>query len=212
MAATQIAQIPTAPGGFSLPGTVVHAAAGTEIFAEGSKPDSFFKMLCGVARVSRILTDGRRQIQDFPAAGDIFGLDTDGARQTAAEAVSDCTLLAYRRPSVEALARLDGKAGRLLFNFAMQELSRAQAHGLLLGRRAAAEKMAGFLLILARRSADGHGVTLAMTRQDIADHLALTSETVSRTLSQFERDGLIALVSTRDLRLRNPAALEALTA
>ena len=51
-----------------------------------------------------------------------------------------------------------------------------------------------------------------MTRQDIADHLALTIETVSRTLSQFERDGLIALVSTRDLRLRNPAALEALTA
>ena len=94
----------------------------------------------------------------------------------------------------------------------MQSLAQAQGHSLLLGRRGAMEKVASFLLTWATHSADRHIVHLAMTRQDIADYLGLTIETVSRSLSQLERDGVITLSSVREIRLKNIEALEDLAA
>ena len=133
-------------------------------------------------------------------------------RLLCAEAVSDCTLVSYRRRSIETLAQNDESITRQLFQYAMQNLAHAQGHSLLLGRRGASEKMASFLLSQAEHSADGRTVTLAMTRQDIADYLGLTIETVSRSLSLFERKGVIALANTRELRLKNIEALEDLAA
>ena len=86
----------------------------------------------------------------------------------------------------------------------MHNLTQAQNHSLLLGRRGAAEKVASFILGWAGRCAGESIVYLAMTRQDIADYLGLTIETVSRSLSQFERDGVIALPTTRQLRFSTP--------
>ena len=94
----------------------------------------------------------------------------------------------------------------------MKSLTHAQEHSLLLGRRGAAEKVAVFLLNWAGRTTKSGTLRLAMTRQDIADYLGLTIETVSRSLSQFERDGVIALSSIRDVRLLNNEALEDLAA
>jgi CRP/FNR family nitrogen fixation transcriptional regulator len=89
----------------------------------------------------------------------------------------------------------------------MRSLARAQVHALLLGRRSAVEKVAAFLVDWATHSANTGTVTLEMTRQDIADYLGLTIETVSRTLSQFERDGMIQFSTARHIRLTDPAAL-----
>jgi CRP-like cAMP-binding protein len=61
-------------------------------------------------------------------------------------------------------------------------------------------------------SAPGKLITLVMTRQDIADYLGLTIETVSRSLSQLEREGVIALPSLREVRLNNIPALQTLAA
>ena len=82
----------------------------------------------------------------------------------------------------------------------------------LLGRRGAAEKVAGFILSWARRCEAEGVVHLAMSRQDMADYLGLTIESVSRSLSQFERDGVIALPSTRQLKVLDAGALEDLAA
>jgi CRP/FNR family transcriptional regulator, nitrogen fixation regulation protein len=92
----------------------------------------------------------------------------------------------------------------------MQSLARAQDHALLLGRRSAVEKVAAFLVEWAGRSADPATAILAMTRQDIADYLGLTIETVSRTLSQLEREAMIGFASARHIRLKDPRALRAL--
>jgi CRP/FNR family nitrogen fixation transcriptional regulator len=199
-------------GALSTAGTVIQVAEGREIFAEGDAADVFFKVMSGVVRVCKFLSDGRRQIEAFHAAGDVFGLDLDGMRQLSAEAVSDCTLISYRRQAVESLAQKDEKISRQLFHFAMQNLARARQHSLILGRRAAAEKMAGFLLDQAAASADRRSVMLTMTRQDIADYLGLTIETVSRTISQFERQGMITLLNSREFRLSNIESLENLIA
>jgi CRP/FNR family transcriptional regulator, nitrogen fixation regulation protein len=193
-------------------GTVVNVAEGREIFAEGDETDVFYKVISGVVRVCKFLNDGRRQIEAFHVAGEVFGFELGGEHNLSAEAVSDCTLISYRRRNIEMLAQKDETVTRQLFQYAMQNLAQAQTHSLLLGRRGAAEKVATFLLAWAKHSADKRVVTLAMTRQDIADYLGLTIETVSRSLSQFERDGVIALPNTREVHLRNIEALEDLAA
>ena len=193
-------------------GTVIQVAQGREIFAEGNETDVFYKVISGVVRVCKFLSDGRRQIEAFHVAGEVFGFELGNERMLSAEAVSDCTLVSYRRRNVEMLAQKDETVTRHLFQYAMKSLAQAQSHSLMLSRRGAAEKVASFLLSWATHFADKRAITLAMTRQDIADYLGLTIESVSRSLSQFERDGLIALPNTRDVRLKNIEALEYLAA
>jgi CRP/FNR family nitrogen fixation transcriptional regulator len=90
----------------------------------------------------------------------------------------------------------------------MRNLARAQHHAILLGRRSALEKVAAFLLTWAEQSACARGtIALAMTRQDIGDYLGLTIETVSRTLSQLERDDVIELPSVRQIKVKDLLAL-----
>ena len=193
-------------------GTVIQIPAGREIFAEGDDTEVFYKVVSGVVRICKFLNDGRRQIEAFHIAGEVFGFERTGERRLSAEAVNDCTLVSYRRRSVEMLAQKDDSVTRQMFQYAMHSLEQAQTHSLLLGRRGAAEKVAAFLLDWAGRCDQQHTVHLAMTRQDIADFLGLTIETVSRSLSQFERDGVIALPNAREVRILDQGELEELAA
>jgi len=95
----------------------------------------------------------------------------------------------------------------------LQSLERAHEHMVLLGRKTAQEKMATFLLDLAERLDRSDRVELPMQRTDIADHLGLTIETVSRTLTQMVRAGLIKLAAAgRTIILSDKAALQQLNA
>ncbi len=193
-------------------GTVIHVAEGREIFAEGDDTHLFYKVISGVVRVCRFLSDGRRQIEAFHVEGEVFGFELGEERLLSAEAVGDCSLISYRRGHIETLAKKDQAVAHQLFQYAMQNLAQAQGHCLVLGRRGAAEKVASFLLDWAQHSMDKGVIHLAMTRQDIADYLGLTIESVSRSLSQFERNGVIALPSARQVRMLNTDALEDLVA
>lgn len=193
-------------------GTVIEVPEGHEICAEGDETDLFFKVVSGVVRVCKFLQDGRRQIESFHTAGEMFGLELGEERQLSAEAITGCSLIAYRRRAVEQQALTDKVVSQQLFQHAMQSLSQAQAHSLLLGRRGAAEKVAGFLLDWASRIPKGTSLHLAMSRQDIADYLGLTIETVSRSMSQFEREGTIALSGARHVNILNRNTLLALAA
>jgi CRP/FNR family transcriptional regulator, nitrogen fixation regulation protein len=193
-------------------GTVQTIAQDQEVFCEGGNADYFFKVVSGVVRTCKFLADGRRQIDAFYVAGDIFGFETDGPHKLSAEAVTSCTVIAYRRTKVDVLAECDKTLSLELLNFAMRGMAKAQEHSLLLGRRGAVEKVAGFLLAWASNCTNHKTISLAMTRQDIADYLGLTIETVSRTLSQLERDHVIELPSARQIQLRNLDMLEDLAA
>lgn len=193
-------------------GTVIEIAEGTEICAEGEETETFYKLVSGVVRVCKFLSDGRRQIEAFHVAGELFGLELGEERLLSAEAVTDCSLIAYRRRSVEQQAKCDQAVSQQLFQHAMQSLARAQTHSLLLGRRGAAEKVAAFLLEWTTKAGKGDSLHLAMSRQDIADYLGLTIETVSRSMSQFERDGVIVLSGARQMRLADREALASLAA
>jgi CRP/FNR family nitrogen fixation transcriptional regulator len=191
-------------------GTVLHFSQDREIYGEGNGAELFFKILSGVVRTCRFLADGRRQVDAFYVAGELFGFETGAHYGLSAEAVSDCTLIAYRRRGLEAAAATDGTVSQGLYLHAMRSLARAQEHSQLLGRRDAAEKVAAFLLQWANPAPDGEVASLAMTRQDMADYLGLTIETVSRTLSRFERSAIIVLQSARQIKLKDLPALDQL--
>jgi CRP/FNR family transcriptional regulator, nitrogen fixation regulation protein len=188
-------------------GSVQNFGQDREIFNEGATADHFYKVVAGVVRTCKFLVDGRRQIDGFHVPGDIFGLEPGAEHRLSAEAVSDCTVIAYRKTKLA-----DTNLSREVLCFAMTGMARAQHHSLLLGRRSAVEKVAGFLLDWAQKSSSQATVSLAMTRQDIADYLGLTIETVSRTLSQLERDHVIDLPSARQIHLRNLDMLDDLAA
>lgn len=185
---------------------------GEELFAEGDAADWFYKVVTGAIRTSKLLSDGRRQIGAFHLAGEIFGLEAGRNHRFTAEALAGATVLAYCRTSLGPSARDGGALREEVLASAIRSLDRAQEHMLLLGRKTAQEKVAAFLLDMADRMPDGNGqFELPMPRSDIADYLGLTIETVSRTLSQFTRDGLIRLpAASRSIELCNLQALRQL--
>lgn len=199
-------------GALPMTGSVQHFAQDREIYGEGDDADVFFKVLAGVVRTCKFLSDGRRQIDAFHVAGDVFGFEAGEEYRLSAEAVCDCTLISYRRRGVERLAVSSDALSQQLFSYVMRSMTRAQDHALLLGRRSAVEKVAAFLIEWAQHAPRTGTITLAMTRQDIADYLGLTIETVSRTLSQLERDAVIELPSARQIRFKDPVALRELNA
>lgn len=186
-------------------------AKGEEVFAEGEAADFFYKVMSGTVRVCKLLSDGRRQIEAFPLPGDIFGLESGAEHHFTAEAVEDTVVLAFRRSRFASLVHDNPAFGDQIMSAMIQSLERAQEHMVLLGRKTAQEKIATFLLDMSRRLAKGDRVELPMQRTDIADHLGLTIETVSRTLTQMVRDGLIKLAATgRTIVLSDKGGLQAL--
>ncbi len=92
----------------------------------------------------------------------------------------------------------------------MRGIDQARGHAMLLGRCSAIERLCAFLLECAEQSKERRLVTLEMTRQDIADYLGLTVETVSRCFGQLKCRGLIEFVSARQVKLLDPAGLRAI--
>jgi CRP/FNR family nitrogen fixation transcriptional regulator len=191
-------------------GAVQSFVQNQEIYGEGDDAEIFYRVVSGVVRTCKFLSDGRRQIDAFHIAGDVFGFEAGHEHALSAEAVCDCAVIAYRWRDIDKLLA-DGEAlPHPLFAYAMQSLARAQEHSILLGCRNATEKLAVFLTDWATHSRDGEVITLEMTRQDIADYLGLTVETISRVLSVLEQDALIDRPSVRGIRLKDPARLRAL--
>lgn len=209
MAVRQGFPTPSALGLAALPaiGPRLSFSREEEIFGEGEPSDYIYQVLEGVVRTCRFLGDGRRQIEDFHLAGEYFGLETAEDHTCSAEAVGAVTVLLIRRSTLSELSARDvAVAGRLL-DLTMSSLTRSQKHVAMLARKGAGERVAAFLVDFAERSGASTFVELPMSRQEIADYLGLTIETVSRTFSQFEAEGVIGLPDRRRVLLRNPQRL-----
>ena len=191
-------------------GVTLHLSRDQELYGEGEPADQVYKVVRGAVRSFRLLSDGRRQICDFFLPGDIFGIETRSERWVTVEALTDTVVIAARRSGLADDG--DSRAARGLWALAMADLQRSQEHVLTLGRRSAHERVAGFLVDMAERLGDSGHLDLPMTRQDMADYLGLTIETVSRTLSHLQATGLIKLAGCRSINLSKPRALAELSA
>lgn len=200
--------IALAPG-VELPAFTMKFARNEEVFTEEESADFVYKVISGAVRAVRILSDGRRQISAFHLPGDVFGLECGETHRHSAEAVVESEIALVRRSAVEAAAQSDGAVARKLWQATSGDLLRLQDHTLRLGRKTAVERVASFLFELSARrppAATAAEITLPMGRLDIADYLGLTIETVSRTLTQLERDHAISIPSARAVVLHGALA------
>jgi CRP/FNR family nitrogen fixation transcriptional regulator len=181
-----------------------------EIYGQDEDADLIYRVVSGAVRTSRLMADGRRQIGDFYYGQDVFGLEGGDRHRFSAEAVSDCVVLVVKASALRAAA--GGEAYEHLVRKATrEELDRTQEHLLLLGRKTACERVASFLIGLAEQGR-GDAVNLPMGRQDMADYLGLTIETVSRMLTQLQTTLVVEFAGARQFRISNHMALARLAA
>lgn len=175
----------------------VHFVSGGTVFAEEEIATSFYNVLAGVLRLYKLLPDGRRQIVGFALPGDFLGMAASIRHGYSADAIGPVTVCRFSRSAFARFVESRPHFLRRINELTIRELSEAQQHMVLLGRRSAEERVAIFLIGWRDRLAAVRGpsctVPLPMSRLDIADFLGLTIETVSRTFTKLERDGVIEI-------------------
>jgi CRP/FNR family transcriptional regulator, nitrogen fixation regulation protein len=189
-----------------LMGAVMNYPRNSEIFGDNESADYLYKVVSGSVRTYKILSDGRRQVGGFYLPGDIFGLEFADEHTLSAEAITDAKVLVVKRSAITALAGRDASVAQQLFTLTGRELHRVQDRILLL-IKSAQERVASFLLEMSERVSSANAIELPMSRQDIADYLGLTIETVSRTLTSLEDAAAIEVATSRRIVLRNRPAL-----
>lgn len=188
------------PCGSQRPQLVTFLQAGEEIYAAGDPAKHIYRVEFGAVRVFRLLADGRRQVSAFHVAGEIFGFEAGVDHEFFAEAINATGIRPLRLSAIE-------DASRDLFPLALQSLTMMQKHLLILARHAAIERLAAFLVDMAERQGDLDHIHLPMSRMDIADHLGLTIETVSRTFTRLKELGFIQLIDSRTIEILRGNAL-----
>ena len=193
-------------------------AAGSIILHAQEESAVFANIVSGVIKLSKSLADGRQQIVGLQFAPDFLGRAYGGENPYFAEAVTEVDLCQFPKNKFEDLLVEFPALEQTLFERTLSELDSARDWMLLLGRKTATEKVATFLLLLARRAGDqGCGIVpadgtirveLPITRTDMADYLGLTIETVSRQITRFKSKNIIRMVNSRTIVIPDIAILE----
>jgi CRP/FNR family transcriptional regulator, anaerobic regulatory protein len=188
---------------------------GEAVFRAGDRFDSLYVVRSGFLKTRIPDGDGGEQVLGFPMRGDALGMDgiASGLYGHDAVAVDTASVASLYYAHLMRSVRLDPGIMHLFCEIFSREMSRADEMMSLLGSMSAAERLATFLLHLGRRfSALGYSTTsfqLRMRREDIASHLGLSAETISRNFSLFARSGLIA-VNGKEVSIKDLAGLRAI--
>jgi CRP/FNR family nitrogen fixation transcriptional regulator len=191
---------------FALRRGPVRYRRGAMIACEGDPTDYVYLVVNGVVRSCRTYRDGNRGIVAFNLPGELFGWSGELLHSLSLEAATDTLVLFFKRSALLAAAANDRRIASYLLAATTDELRRTQA-SLLLVSRSAECRVVTFLINMSMRLESTSHLDLPMSRQDIADHLGLTIETLSRTITTLEKSGSIARSSCRTLVLRNRASL-----
>lgn len=175
---------------------------GEEIHVQGDTADRVFRLVEGVARTYRVLSDGSRQISDFHFPGDIIGLEAGPTYRTGAEALTDVKLVAVRRSVLDFKANRDAEFGAGLCRVVTRLHRLSEEHASILRRPRALDRVAAFLLSLQARMGGSMSIPLDMTRQEIGDHLGLALHTVSRAFTELQSLGFIKLMGARRVSIQ----------
>jgi CRP-like cAMP-binding protein len=170
-------------------------------------------VLSGLVHKFHILENGDRRIVDVMMPGDFFGLPTHRDQFFSYEAVANETATAMiTRPDFAALALERPALFRFVLESASQTIARLEMHILVQGSTTSTQKIGGYLLLLVRRLSGNRdiAVTLPISRYDIADHVGIAVETVSRAISELRHRGVIELEGRRCLSVRrSPQSVDA---
>lgn len=192
-------------------------AAGEQLSWEGDEAVLVANVVEGVLKLSTLTADGREQILGLSFPSDFLGRPFGVTTPYDVEALTDAQVCVFQRADFDRFAREHSRLEHRLLERTLTELDRTRKWMLLLGRMNAEQKLASFLLELADRlapatcsAADGpvHTFDLPLSRQQIADVLGLTIETVSRQFAKFRRDGLVDAPSRRQVTILDREKLE----
>jgi CRP/FNR family transcriptional regulator, nitrogen fixation regulation protein len=175
------------------------------IACEGDSADYVFMVASGVVRTCKIFQNGERAVVAFYLPGDLLGWG-DKTHSLSIEAASNATVLFFKRTSLISMATRNNKVARLLLDLATSELQRAQEQATLINR-SAKSRVLHFLSNLSRRLGKPDAISLPMPHQDIADHLGLTIETLSRTITHLQQCGLVSRQGNRAILLHDARLL-----
>lgn len=194
--------------------TTLRYSRNETIIEQDDPVEHVYQVVSGMVRVCRYMPDGRRYIVDFLMAGDLMGFIESADHPASVEAVTPVTLTAWPRSAFDRLIRENADARSQLLCHLSADLLTAHQHLFVLGCQKARERVASFLLRLADRMDLGQGarLDLPMCRQDIADHLGLTVETICRVFSALKARSVIQLPCCGQVILRDIAMLRALAA
>ncbi|WP_374537667.1 fumarate/nitrate reduction transcriptional regulator Fnr [Chitinimonas taiwanensis] len=170
---------------------------GEALFRAGQPFHSLYAVRTGFFKTTLLAEDGREQVTGFHMAGELLGLDALGGTQHACTAIAleDCEVCELPFQQLDSLSREIPSLTRHFYKLMSREIVRDQGLMLLLGNMRAEERLAAFLLNMSQRlearGFSAKGFHLRMTREEIGSYLGLKLETVSRTFSRFQADGLI---------------------
>jgi CRP/FNR family transcriptional regulator len=187
---------------------------GERLFRAGDPFRSLYAVRAGSFKTVVTPERGKEQISGFYMAGDAIGMDgiCEETHTSDAIALEDSVVCVIPYHLLEALCREIKPLQRQLHRMLSAEIVREASQMMLLGNMSAEQRVANFLLsISARHRERGYSATsfvLRMTREDIGSYLGVTLETVSRTLSKFQQEGLLA-VRGKSVELLNLDALDA---
>jgi CRP/FNR family transcriptional regulator len=181
--------------------------AGQTVIWSGDRMDFVASVVSGIATLTQTMEDGRRQMVGLLLPSDFVGRPGRAEASYDVTAVSDLVMCCFRRRPFEDMMMATPHVNQRLLEMTLDELDAAREWMLLLGRKTAREKIASLLAILARRDvalrqrarSSALRFDLPLTREQMADYLGLTIETVSRQVSALKRDGLILLEGTRQV-------------
>lgn len=193
--------------------TRIHVRKGATLFHAGDRSSALYTIRTGSFKTQIVTDDGHEQVSGYHMAGDVIGSDGIGGNAHDCEAVAleDAEVCALPFERLEALAREDIAIQRSLHRMLAGEIARERGVMVMLGTMRAEQRLASFLIDLARRYHErgysGSEFVLRMTREEIGSHLGLTLETVSRLFSRFRDSGWID-VRGRLVKLVDRAALQ----
>ncbi len=186
---------------------------GSTLYQVGDRFESLYAVWTGFFKTCVSSRDGRGQVTGFQLGGELLGLDGIGSRRHEVDAVAleDSQVCVIPYEALQSLSNEVSSLQQQLHRLMSQEIVRNQGVMLLLGSMYAEERLAAFLMNLTNRlQARGFSASsmlLRMTRDEIGSYLGLTLETVSRTFSKFQADGLL-FVRNRQIRITDPVGLQ----
>ncbi len=192
-------------------GTRLRHQQHVHIFREGDKADRVYQILDGAIMLYKLLPDGRRQIVELLGPGDVLGLSATPVYDCSAETLVAGSVAVHERAAIEASPQLMTAISQCM----RSQISALHEHTVLLGRKSAIERVATFLMRsipnrggygckgAANSPKDRAVVRLRMTRQEIADYLGLTIETVSRAFSELRRRGVVSIEKVDEVQIND---------
>ena len=185
--------------------------AGQNVVWSGDRMDFVASVVSGIASMTQTMEDGRRQMVGLLLPSDFVGRPGRAVAPYDVTATTDLVMCCFRRKPFEDMMATTPHVAQRLLEMTLDELDAAREWMLLLGRKTAREKIASLLAILARRdtglkakAAKGPiSFDLPLTREEMADYLGLTLETVSRQMNALKRDGVVELAERRRIVVPN---------